>query len=282
MTTTTACDVLSATDLAFFDTHGYVKFASGIAPEQLDRSIAAIFRNLEMDPEDAEDWYRPPLHPGGMVEICHHQALWDNRQHPALHAAFSAILGTHRLWVSMDRANFKPPSHPKHPEYDHHGFMHWDLKPEQLPRPLRVQGVLYLDDTPAETGGFQCVPGFHHVLEAWAQSDPDPARRGPVPDFRTEPAVPVEGKAGDFVIWDTRLPHGNGHNSSSQPRFAQFIRMQPARDDDEARAKRVRRIDEREAFEASRDPRRWEYHHLTPPVLSGLGRKLAGYDRWDD
>ena len=40
-----------------------------------------------------------------MVEIYQHQALWDNRQYPRVHQAFSEIWETEKLWVSFDRAS---------------------------------------------------------------------------------------------------------------------------------------------------------------------------------
>ena len=69
--------------------------------------------------EDRESWYRykpytredhcSPISQAGMVEMYQHQTLWDNRQYPRVHQAFSEILGTEKLWVSLDRANMKPP-----------------------------------------------------------------------------------------------------------------------------------------------------------------------------
>ena len=73
-----------------------------------------------MGPKNPEDWYtHKPYTRGnqssmiaasGMVEIYQHQALWDNRQYPKVHQAFSEIWETEKLWVSLDRENMKPPS----------------------------------------------------------------------------------------------------------------------------------------------------------------------------
>ena len=40
--------------------------------------------------------------------------------------------------------------------------------------------------------------------------------------------INVPSKAGDLVIWDTRMAHGTSHNRSSVPRFAQYLSMCPA------------------------------------------------------
>jgi hypothetical protein len=117
--------VLNEQDLDFFRKNGYV-VARNVVPEPNRRAVIdAVFDFLGMDPDDPTDWYRPPLALGGMIEMYQHQALWDNRQNPKVYQAFCDIYGTEKLWVSIDRANFKPPRHPDHPEYEHKGFTHW-------------------------------------------------------------------------------------------------------------------------------------------------------------
>lgn len=280
--------ILSPADHRFFDENGYVVVPNIVPQENLTAMVDTVFTFLGMDPNNPEDWYREPHRTGGMVEIYQHQALWDNRQHPRMHQVFSEIYGTEKLWVSEDRAGFKPPQHPAHPEYDHKGFIHWDIDTTKLPQPFRVQGVLSLTDTTAEMGGFRCAPGFHKDLEAWIAAQP--ADRNPhTPDLSTLPpgitVVPIETKAGDLVIWNTRLLHGNGHNVSNQPRLAQYITMFPADEDNEqARAERIERWEKRlpppykRAFPG--DPRRVEELQGQTAVLTPLGRKLLGLDRW--
>ena len=48
----------------------------------------------------------------GMVEVYNHQYLWDNRQFPKIHDAFTDIWGTEKLWVTIDRANLNLPIRP--------------------------------------------------------------------------------------------------------------------------------------------------------------------------
>jgi Phytanoyl-CoA dioxygenase (PhyH) len=280
--------LLSPADHRFFDENGYVVVPNIVPTENLTAMVDAIFAFLGMDPNNPEDWYREPHRTGGMVEFYQHQALWNNRQHPRMHQAFSEIYGTQNLWVSEDRAGFKPPQHPAHPEYDHKGFIHWDIDTTKLPQPFRVQGVLSLTDTTAEMGGFRCAPGFHRELEAWIGTQP--ADRNPhTPDLSALPpgirVVPIETKAGDLVIWNTRLLHGNGHNVSNKPRLAQYITMYPADEDNElSRAERVEHWEKRlppsyrRAFPG--DPRRVEELQGRTAELTPLGRKLLGLDCW--
>lgn len=277
--------ILTPDDHTFFAENGYVIVPDAAPPENLRAVVDAVWEFLGMDPNDPEDWYREPHRTSGMVELYQHPALWNNRQYPRIYQAFVEILGTHRLWVSMDRACMKPPRHPDHPEYDHRGFIHWDADTSRLPIPFGVQGVLALTNTAADQGGFQCVPGMHRNLEEWIATQP--ADRNPrVPDLtgRTVQAIPM--RAGDLLIWDRLLPHGNGHNVSNRPRLAQYITMYRAREEDrEARDRRIRLWRERlcpggPPFPG--DPRRLEELHGTTAELSPLGRKLLGLDLWDE
>ena len=285
--------VLSESDLAHFREQGYVIVPNAVPSENRQAVIDTLFAFLEMNPDDPADWYRAPLTPGGMVELYQHQALWDNRQFPRVHGAFADIFGTEKLWVSIDRANFKPPFNPAHPDYDHKGFTHWDMDTTDLAetgfreKRFGVQGVLYLTDTTAEMGGFQCVPGFHNDLEPWIAEQPK-ERNVYAPDLSRLPhgraVTPIPGKAGDLLIWDKRLAHGNGRNLSDVPRLAQFITMYRADDaNTDFRQERVTHWRERvppPANWVAGDPRNWEQTHGTTAQLSPLGRKLLGLDNW--
>lgn len=280
--------MLTAQEKRFFQEQGYV-VARGVIPRaDCEAVIDALFGFLEMDRNDPEDWYRPPLKPGGMIEIYQHQALWNTRQNPRMHALFSNIFGFEELCVSIDRAGFKPPYDAGFPDYDHKGFTHWDVDTSKLPVPFGVQGVLCLSDTAADMGGFQCVPGFHNFLEGWIaeqQADRNPR----VPDLSTLPegyeVTPIPAGQGDMVVWINTLLHGNGRNVSNRPRFSQYISMFPAsRLTPEARQHRVWCWENREppgnnVFPG--DPRRIEQTTQQTAELTPLGRKLLGLDGWE-
>ena len=283
--------VLSEQDHKFWQENGYVVVHNAVPQENLDATVAAVWSFLEMDPDDPESWYkyRPytrqdlcsPISDAGMVEIYQHQTLWDNRQHPRVHQAFSELLGTEQLWVSLDRANMKPPDRADRPEWGHKGMVHWDIDTSQDPIPFQVQGVLYLTDTDEEQGGFQCVPGFHARFADWVRSQP--ADRDPRhPDLTGLEVKSIGGQAGDLVIWHSLLAHGNGHNRSDRPRLAQYITMSPAQEENaDLRAARVRAWQERRAMPKwPGDVRDWEHQHQSPARLTALGRKLLGADSW--
>jgi hypothetical protein len=277
--------VLSQSDLAFWEDNGYVIVPKAVPQENLDAVIDLIHEFQGTSPDDPASWDRVPVgwggdairSKGGMLEVYQHQALWNNRQYPRVHAAFAEILGTEKLWVSIDRANFNVP------DPDYQGFIHWDWDSTERPIPLRVQGVLSLSDTSDDQGGFQCVPGIHKNLDAWASTQP--ADRDPrKPDLSNLTVKQIETKAGDLIIWHVALAHGNGQNRSDRPRMAQYITMFPARDDETERQERIRMWRERlqpqnhSAFPG--DPRRWEEQNQ-PAVLTELGEKLLGLKSWE-
>lgn len=273
---------------AFLDEWGYVVVPDVVPIELCDAVVETIFDFLGMNPENPEDWYREPLRPGGMIEIYQHQALWNTRQHPRMHQLFAELWRNEKLHVSIDRVGFKPPSHPNHPEYDHKGFLHWDTDTSKRPIPFYVQGVLALTDTEADMGGFQCVPGFHRVLEEWIEKQP-PDRNPFHPDLTRLPEgmkpTPIPAKAGSMVIWNIATLHGNGHNVSQRPRFSQYISMSSAsRKTEEELKHRVACWQQREppggkVFPG--DPRRVEQTRYQTAELTPLGRKLLGVDEWE-
>lgn len=284
--------VINEEQRVFFMENGYVKIDGLVSKENCDRVIDAIWECLGGDRSDPEDWYnahKQVLSSAGMVEMYHHQSMWNNRQNPLVHRAFAELLGETRLWVSIDRVNMKPPARKDRRDLDY-GFIHWDVNtanlPHPLPRPYGLQGVLYLEDTAKNQGGFQCVPSIYRDLEQYLKSQP--ADRNPrVPDLTGHEVEVIPGKAGDLLIWDRLLPHGNGHNYADKPRYAQYITMFPANPaNPAARSKAIecwrhRQAPPGEPFPG--DPRNWEQsQNSEPPELTQLGRKLLGLDAWQE
>lgn len=231
----------------------------------------------------------------GMIELYHTQAMWDIRQYPSVHEIFSSIFKTKKLWVSIDRVCYKRPS-----VWNLHdnGFAHWDICVNNFPRLTEFQGVLALTDTDETMGGFQCVPSLYQELEEWLESLP--TRKAVYSHFdvvgdeavefipatfpKREPQrwkiekVPV--KAGDFIIWDSLLPHGNAPNKGTEPRFAQYITMTNVGDE----RLRKERID---CWMYDRPPSGYAFpgnpnikHKEESAKLTELGRKLLGVDNW--
>ena len=266
-----------------------------------------------MQPDDRESWYPDPPRRGIMGELYQHQALWNNRQSPRVYQAFSELLGMEKLWVSVDRVSLSPPErNPPVGIGNLHGDaaskppipMHWDYALQlhgdgkatlmnriaDPPMPFWVQGVLYLTDTPANSGAFVCVPGFHRNIDTWLENLPtvtDPRKRNKkneklflnyenwlenLPpeadslkqDFVSTGAKSVPAEAGDLIIWHSSLPHGTGYNTADYPRVVQYMTMFPAQEKDEySRNHRIKVCDQM-------------------VNLSPLGQKLLGLDSWDN
>ena len=271
--------VLSAADVDFWEENGYVVVHDAVPPENCKAAERAIWDFLEMDTDDPETWYPDPPRRGIMVEIYQHQALWDNRQYPRIHQAFSEIWEDEKLWVSFDRGSLNPP------ERDDYKFpgphLHWDMSLD-MPVRLKVQGVLYLTDTPGNQGAFTCIPGFHHKLEDWLNDLPEDADPRQVIKQRNADAVPVAGKAGDLVIWHSALPHGSSPNSGDRPRIVQYITMSPApKDSEEGRQKRIAGWRER-LTGLGKEEKEKEHFQGKTAELTPLGRKLLGLDSWGE
>lgn len=283
--------VLSEEDWQHWITKGYVIVRGAVPRENCDRLAALLWEFDEKDPDDPSTWYAPERRPhvraelnnAGMVEIYHHQYLWDNRMEPRVYDAFVDIWDREDLWVAIDRANLNVPRKDRSGSPD--GFIHWDVNTSLNPPPIGVQGVLSLLPQDGETGGFQCVPYLFEHFADWVKTQP--ADRNPLlPDMTGLERENIVMEPGDLMIFNSLLAHGVRPNlSEGRVRMAQYISMQPA--DQENAAEREERIRLwREIEPPNRpdfpgDPRDWEKRHNGGPAdLSPLGRKLLGLDRW--
>ncbi|MFC5532599.1 phytanoyl-CoA dioxygenase family protein [Cohnella yongneupensis] len=279
--------------LEFFNNNGYVLVKNAVPRELCEKTVRRIFEFVGKSPDDREGWYTPAEgaddyfedQERGMLPFFHDQTLWDNRMYPKVYEVFKELLGEEKLWVSLDRVNMKLPKRESHLKLNQ-SFIHWDRDTSNLKFPMRVgesglQGVLYLADTAANQGGFQCVPEIYRDLEGYIARQP--ADRNPtIPNLEGYEITPIPGEAGDLLIWDALLPHGNGENLSNDIRFAQYILMSPANQDDPIETEaRIRAFEAYESTFLPKDPRGWERNNnASRPQLSGLGRKLLGLDRW--
>ena len=122
---------------AALDHDGYVVVSNVVPKNYLDAVVHDIWRHTGASPDDRESWYNAELiSKNGMVEMYHYPSMWNNRQFPRLHDVFTEVYGTPKLWVSLDRANLKPPADPAHPEHNQTGFIHWDTDTSVYPLSL--------------------------------------------------------------------------------------------------------------------------------------------------
>jgi Phytanoyl-CoA dioxygenase (PhyH) len=236
-------------DLGRLRRDGYAVVPGAIDAAHVGRLLDAVREVEGLDLDRPETWAGVPER----VPMGGHQAQWDVRQHPALHAAFAAAYGDERLAVSQDRVGVKPPG-------SQAMGIHLDVDPDAGPRVYG--GLVYLTDAPAEAGAFCCVPGLLGSRAAWEEE--------PV-DLGDHAVVPVPGRAGDLVLWDVRLPHGNLANRSRSPRVVQYVSLFPHG------AWGDRPQDHQALWRSGRD---WADElgpaDHRPAALTALGRRLIG------
>jgi hypothetical protein len=205
---------------------GYMVIRDVVPARIVGSAVREISTFIGADLADSATWYGGAPQLDGIVPLHHAQSLWDIRQSPNLHQVFSELFGTPRLMVDINRCIFRPPIHPGFPTISH-GSIHWDMDP-RLPGPGLLQAVVLLTDVGHNGGGFQCLPEVYRDLSVWleryAHRDSFDFYNPGLNDWKT---TQIEGKAGDVVIWSTRLPHGTAGNLSNRPRIAAFVSMQP-------------------------------------------------------
>ena len=218
-------DVLSAADLRYFEEHGYLVLRGVIPRAQCAAARAAIWEYLGASPDDPASWYQP--HPGKrglMLQFSDHPALEENRHNAHIRHACQQLYGTGTgIYASIDKVSFNPPETPQHRFLG--SALHWDVSLQQ-PVPFKLQGMLYLSDCPAQHGAFHCVPGFQHRMADWLRQVPPgrQPREWAVDNLRP---VPVDGMAGDFIIWHQALPHCATPNRGPAPRMVQYLTYLP-------------------------------------------------------
>jgi ectoine hydroxylase-related dioxygenase (phytanoyl-CoA dioxygenase family) len=146
-----------------------------------------------------------------------------------------------------------------------------------------LQAVVLLTNVERDGGGFQCLPEVYRNLDMWLRQN---ASHADFDFFRPGldrcKATQVEGKAGDVILWSTRLPHGSAANWSLRPRVAFFVSMQPGPVDSAGLRESMKRW-----WLTKRAPDYWrglpgqqDPEPGVPAALSELGLRLIGALPW--
>ncbi|MGW1564337.1 phytanoyl-CoA dioxygenase family protein [Streptomyces sp. NPDC002144] len=297
--------VLSEQDFAFWQTYGYVVVRNAVSPGAAKSLYEFAWEFAGLDPDRPETWYQErefrsdldrDLHVYGFVEAYHHQLMWDNRQTQRVYDAFADVWDCEELWVTLDRLNLNPPNRGSRARSliapTDEGFdieLHWDVDTTLGVLPQRVQGILALNDTQPELGGFQCAPELFRQFDEWRIAQPadrDPIR--PAIDRAEFSVVRPDLQAGDLLIFNGLLAHGVAPNvSDNGVRAVQYLSMMPALEEhEELRRSRVRswRTLSTPDWNATLlgDADRHESLRYGAATLNDLGRKLLGLDSWSE
>jgi hypothetical protein len=295
--------VLSEEDFAFWQAYGYIVVREAVPAAAAQRLLEFAWDFQGLDPDRPDTWYPErqfrsdldrDLYIYGFVEAYHHQLIWDSRQAQRVYDAFVDVWDCEALWVTLDRLNLNPPnvknrSRALIPATDS-GFdidLHWDVDTSLSVLPQRVQGIIALNDTGPELGGFQCSPELFRQFDRWRVMQPkdrDPIR--PAIDRAEFPVVRPELRAGDLLIWNGLLAHGVAPNTSENGvRAVQYLSMMPAMESHhELRRSRVDSWRELSTPEWNvtllGDATKHESLRYSSATLNDLGRKLLGLDSW--
>jgi hypothetical protein len=242
--------VLTPQEFVFWQTYGYIVVPAAITSAAAAALLDFAWEFQGLDPEDPESWYaeRPyrsdldrELHIYGFVEAYHHQLIWDSRQARRVYDAFVDVWDCSELWVTLDRLNLNPPNvrnrdrkliAPTDTGFDIE--LHWDVDSTRSVPQQRVQGIIALNDSEHELGGFQCSPELFRGFDRWRLDQPadrDPVR--PAVSWDEFPVVRPQLRAGDLLIWNGMLAHGVARNTSERGvRAVQYLSMMPALETD--------------------------------------------------
>ncbi|GAD97196.1 hypothetical protein ANI_1_2256104 [Paecilomyces variotii No. 5] len=267
------------------------------------------------DPSTRKAANLPFTHRSGIFSrygIAHEQFVWDLKSEPQLVEKFAQIWGTEKLLVSYDGVNLSLPE-AERPKTDPI-FAPWSHVDQS---PLRtnlqcVQGIMNLLPNGSDDGGLMVLEGSNRFYtELWQHFDHKKGETGWntwEQQFLDEDMcewleskgckwVKVCAQPGDLLLWDSRTVHYGAAPSSTNDRFAAYVCYKPASMvSEEAKQKR------REAWEkkdcTAHDPAIIRTtprlppkdHHsyqqaverpLQEPILSRLGRQLAGLEPYD-
>jgi ectoine hydroxylase-related dioxygenase (phytanoyl-CoA dioxygenase family) len=144
------------------------------------------------------------------------------------------------------------------------------------------QGLLALTDTGSDQGGFRCVPSLFRDRRAWPSGpsvDNDGDENWLASVDRRE-IVHASARAGDLIVWDSRLPHGNSKNLSQAPRLAFYVMMGP-NPSDEASNVAIESWRTGRCVPSRRNRPGYDRVEPWPPAnLTPLGKRLIGLERW--
>ncbi|GGU16505.1 phytanoyl-CoA dioxygenase family protein [Streptomyces daghestanicus] len=305
LTKTRPLRVLTEEQFAHWQTYGYTVVEQAIPAESARRLLDFAWEFQGLDPDRPETWYEEreyrsdldrELHVYGFVEAYHHQLIWDSRQARRVYDAFVDVWDCEELWVTLDRLNLNPPNVKNRDraliEQRERGFdieLHWDVDTTLGVLPQRVQGIIALNDTENDHGGFQCCPELFRRFDRWKVTQPDdrdPIR--PVIDRTEMPVVRPGLKAGDLLIWNGLLAHGVAPNTSGGGvRAVQYLSMMPALEEHtELRRSRVEswRTLATPDWNATLlgDAVRPESERYPTAGLTGLGARLLGLRSWHE
>lgn len=208
----------------FLENQGYCVLRSQLEPQEIEAAKESIMNDIErcfegVEKDNINTWGKIPNGSAGIMGTLLPQTAgpWMIRSSESIRSAFASIWETDDLLVSMDsvllwlpwwyNSNWKPMSE----------GLHIDQNPYHKPDKCCVQGMVPLLDVTDISGGLEVIPLSHtseiqsHIKEKhpfWQRNFSDwCVIRNQLDKSIPKPKL-LKAKAGDLILWDSRLVHG--------------------------------------------------------------------------
>jgi hypothetical protein len=212
--------ILSKEQEAFWHTNGYLKIEQVINESDCHAVCELICKTLNIDMSDPQTWYpKHDLLQGLMLQKYQDDAITRIRNNEQVRQIFSSLYLNNNLLANCEKVSYNPPVTP---QFSFKGSpLHWDIDFEIGPK-YYIQGLVYLNDVPANRGAFTLIPGFHHQIDEYLAHFDHPEIA--ISALRNQSLeIPIAGKRGDLILWLQSIPHAASPNHSDLPRFVQYI-----------------------------------------------------------
>lgn len=268
--------MIGKADKSRFFQDGYLVIPEVVPAKLCDAVVQRIAAWMSLDPARPERWPSSLGH--GIVPVHHAPPLWALRQHPPIYDLFATLYGIDDLWVSFDRVSFKTPTVNPGNLSTLAEPIHWDGTPSVDGRDS-IQGLVYLRDTAEDQGAFCCVPSRYKTLQTLLAEQPEAKQTLRPQGISDAELLTLAGSQGTVVLWHRNMPHSSTINRRTEPRWVQYVAMDPA-GSESARAKRIAMFEQRrppgwavvQAVEGQQIPEPNE-----AVTLTAHGRRLIGY-----
>ena len=208
--------------LSHLELHGYCVIEKVVGSDIVALATDSLWRDMEgrfgAARDDISTWSMIPNGGAGILNqyLPQSEGAWLIRGQESIRSIFRRIWDTDDLLVSMDSLLVWLPWWVNSSWKPHTEGLHIDQNPFYKPTRCCVQGMFPLTDVTSEIGGLEVVPGSHlpeshevfkanHSHYKRFPSDWCPVRTLNPAD---PPPVLLQARAGDLILWDSRLIHG--------------------------------------------------------------------------
>lgn len=209
--------------LNFLDSHGYCVLKSQANETEVNTAKSLLWNDIEriyegVDQKDESSWGRIPTDGPGIIgrELPQTLGPWTIRGLESIRNAFANIWKTDELLVSMDSIIIWLPWWKNSSWKPYSEGLHIDQNPFRKPDKCCVQGMVPLLNVTDITGGLEVIPKSHlsDAQTSFKLNHPY-LERGisdwcvlKNPDKKSPSPILLKAKAGDLILWDSRLLHG--------------------------------------------------------------------------